>query len=253
MVDWFMETASSGTMLLAIPVAVIAGLVSFFSPCVLPLLPGYVSYATGLSAVDLAEGKASTRRGRMLAGTGLFVLGFSVVFVLMGSAAGALGWFLATHRREFSIVLGVLSIVLGLVFMGAIGFLQREWRIHAVPAVGLGAAPLLGFLFGVGWMPCTGPTLGVISTLAATEGSPGRGALLSAFYALGLGIPFLIAGLAYDRMLGATSWVRRHQVWVMRAGGAMMIAVGILLITGWWDYATTWLQIHLIGSFEVAV
>lgn len=253
MADWFRETALSGSLVLAVPVALVAGLLSFFSPCVLPLLPGYLSYATGLSGADLAAGRASAMRGRMLAGSLLFVLGFTVVFVLLGTASGALGAWLVTSRRELSVVLGVLSILLGLAFMGAVPVLQREWRVHAVPAVGLAAAPVLGFLFGLGWTPCIGPTLGVISTLAATEGSPGRGAALSALYALGLGVPFVLLGVFYERGLGTVAWMRRHQAWVMRAGGAMMIGVGLLLVTGWWDDAVTWMQIQLADWWQVPV
>jgi cytochrome c-type biogenesis protein len=252
--DWFTSTAGSGSLLLAVPVAIVAGLVSFFSPCVIPLLPGYLSYATGLTGADLADASVTRRhRGRLLLGSVLFVLGFSTVFVLIGTASGAAGSWLVTYRRELAVVLGVLSIVMGLAFMGLVPLLQREWRVHSVPAVGLVAAPVLGFLFGLGWTPCISPTLGVITTLSLQEGTAGRGALLSAFYALGLGLPFILAGAAYERMLGAVRWVRRHQVWVMRIGGVMMIGVGVLLITGWWDHAVTWLQGQLVEYNEVAV
>jgi cytochrome c-type biogenesis protein len=247
--DWFSSTAASGSLALAIPVALVAGLVSFFSPCVIPLLPGYLSYATGLSGADLEQ----ARRGRMLAGSVLFVLGFSVVFVVLGTLSGALGAWLVTWQRQITLVLGVLTILLGLVFAGVVPWLQRDWRIHKVPAVGLAAAPLLGLLFGLGWTPCIGPTLGVITTLSINEATAGRGALLSASYALGLGVPFVLAGLAYRRALGAVGWVRRHQVWVVRAGGLMMVAVGVLLVTGWWAEMVTWLQVHLISSFETSV
>lgn len=247
--DWFSTTAASGSLLLAVPVALLAGLVSFFSPCVIPLLPGYLSYATGLSGADLE----SARRGRMLAGAVLFVLGFSAVFVIIGTASGALGSWLVTYRRELNIVLGVLAVLLGLAFAGLVPWFQRDVRVHAVPSVGLAAAPFLGFLFGLGWTPCIGPTLAVISTLSINEGTAGRGALLSGIYALGLGLPFIVAAVAYRRMLGALGWVRRHQVAVMRAGGLMLVAVGILLLTGLWDHFVTWLQINLISDFEVAI
>lgn len=251
--DWFRETALSGSMLLAIPVALIAGLVSFFSPCVIPLLPGYLSYATGLSGADLANGVAGTRRGRMFLGSLLFVLGFTVVFVILGTASGALGAWLVDWSRELAIVLGVLMIVLGLAFAGWLPFLNRDWRIHQVPAVGLAAAPVLGFLFGLGWTPCIGPTLGAITTLAVNEGTAARGGLLSAVYAFGLGIPFILAGLAYEKALSAIAWVRKHQLWVMRAGGLMLVAVGVLLITGWWADAVSWVQIHLVDKSEVSI
>lgn len=253
MADWFQETALSGSLVLAVPVALVAGLVSFFSPCVIPLLPGYLSYATGLSGADLANGVAGTRRGRMFLGSVLFVLGFTTVFVILGTVSGALGTWLVEWERQLAIGLGVVSIVLGLAFAGWLPFLNHEWRVHQVPAVGLAAAPLLGFLFGLGWTPCLGPTLAIINGLAVSEGTAARGAFLSVFYALGLGLPFIVAGLAYEKALSAIGWVRRHQVWVMRAGGVMMIAVGVLLLTGWWAEAVTWLQIHLIGTTETPV
>lgn len=253
MADWFREVTASGSLALAIPIALLAGLVSFFSPCVIPLLPGYLSYATGLSGADLAAGEADRQRGRMLLGSALFVLGFSVVFVALGTLSGALGEWLSTWQRQITVVLGLLTIVLGLAFAGLLPFLQRDWRVHSVPAVGLAAAPFLGVLFGLGWTPCIGPTLGAITTLSYNEATAARGALLSAVYSLGLGLPFLAAGLAYSRMLGAFEVIRRHQVWVMRAGGLMLVAVGVLLVTGWWADLVTWLQIHLITGFEVGV
>ena len=255
--DWFGDTAASGSLVLALPVALLAGLVSFFSPCVIPLLPGYLSYATGLSGADLASGTAGERRGRMLLGSVLFVLGFSVVFVAIGSLSGALGAWLVTWRDTLTLVLGVLTILLGLVFAGVfprlLPGLQRDWRVHSVPAVGLAAAPLLGFLFGLGWTPCIGPTLAAITSLSLNEATAGRGALLSGVYAVGLGVPFIVAGLAYRRALGAVAFVRRHQAWVTRAGGLMLVLVGVLLVTGWWDVAVNWIQVHLVSSSQVSV
>lgn len=228
---WFRDTALDGSLLLAVPVALVAGLVSFFSPCVVPLLPGYLSYTTGLSGADLG----AARRGRMFAGSLLFVLGFSFVFVSFGALFGAVGDWLWQYQRQVTIGLGVFTIVVGIAFLGALPWFQRDWRVHKVPAVGLAAAPLLGVLFGLGWTPCIGPTLSAITSLAVNEGSAERGALLSFVYCLGLGIPFVIAALAYRRMLGTIGWVRRHQQWVTRLGGLMLIAVGVLLVTGWWD------------------
>lgn len=246
--DWFQGTVLSGSLLLALPVAAVAGLVSFFSPCVVPLLPGYLSYATGLSGADLA----SARRGRMVLGSALFVMGFSFVFVALGTLSGALGDFLWEWMRPISIALGVVTIVLGLAFLGLIPFLQRDVRLHKVPAVGLASAPLLGVLFGLGWTPCIGPTLAAVQTLALNEGTAARGALLSLSYSLGLGIPFLVAGLAYRRTLGAIGWVRRHQLWVVRAGGVMLVAVGVLLVTGIWDQWVADLR-GWVGGFKVVV
>ena len=249
MSEWFQDTALSGSLILALPVALLAGLISFFSPCVIPLLPGYLSYATGLSGADLED----ARRSRLVTGAVLFVLGFSLVFVLLGSLTGAAGAWLFTHTRQLNVVLGVLTILLGIAFLGGIGFLQRDWRIHKVPAVGLAAAPLLGFLFGVGWMPCVGPTLAAINVLSVNEATAARGAVLSAVYALGLGLPFILAAGAYRQMIGAFAVVRRHQVLVTRVGGAMMIMVGILLVTGWWDRIVQWLQLQVVQGFTVPV
>lgn len=253
MAEWFQEQVFSGSLALAVPVALIAGLVSFFSPCVIPLLPGYLSYATGLSGADLAGGQAASHRGRMLLGSLLFVLGFSVVFVALGALSGAFGAWLIEWRRTITVVLGLLTIVLGLAFAGLLPLFNREWRVHKVPAVGLGAAPLLGFLFGLGWTPCIGPTLAAISTLSITEANVGRSAVLSAFYAFGLGLPFVLAGLFYHRALGALAFVRRHQQLVMRLGGGMLVLVGLLLVTGYWDQAVGWVQYRFVGSFETSL
>lgn len=249
--EMFQEITASGSLAAALPIAVIAGLVSFFSPCVLPLLPGYLSYATGLSAADLVEGEGQHRRGRMLLGSSLFVLGFSVVFVVMGTLSGAAGAWLFEYRDQITLVMGLLVIVLGLAFAGWLPFFQRDLRIHKVPAVGLGAAPLIGALFGLGWTPCIGPTLTVILNLSLYEASATRGAVLAFAYCLGLGLPFILAGLAYHRMSGTFSFFRRHQLTLMRVGGVMMILVGIALVTGLWNVFVTWLQVNLY--FEVGV
>ncbi|MFI1801788.1 cytochrome c biogenesis CcdA family protein [Streptomyces sp. NPDC020379] len=226
------QTVLSGALLLALPVAVLGGLVSFFSPCVLPLVPGYLSYVTGVSGSDIAEAK----RGRMLAGSLLFVLGFSAVFVSGGAFFGNIGADLQAHQKTISKILGVLTIVMGLAFMGLLSrWGQREFRFHRKPVMGLAGAPLLGAMFGVGWTPCIGPTLASVQLLAFNQGSAGRGALLMFAYCLGLGLPFILAALAFRRALGAFGWVKRHYAWVMRIGGAMLIAVGVLLLTGAWD------------------
>lgn len=226
------ETVSSGALLLAIPIAMLGGLVSFFSPCVLPLVPGYLSYVTGTSGADLAEAK----RGRMVAGASLFVLGFTAVFVSGGALFGYFGLRLQEHKEIISQVLGVATILMGLAFMGILGGLtQRDLRFHRKPAMGLVGAPLLGVLFGVGWAPCVGPTLGAVQALAFNEASAGRGALLTVFYCVGLGLPFIVAAVAFRRVLGAFGWVKRHYVWVMRIGGGMLVVVGVLLLTGVWD------------------
>jgi cytochrome c-type biogenesis protein len=246
-VTWFQSTAGSGSLILAVPVALLAGLVSFLSPCVLPMLPGYLSYATGLSGADLAA--ADVRRSRMLAGSVLFVLGFSVVFVALGVATGSLGFWYADHKVLIDRVLGGFSVLMGLAFIGLVPWLQRDVRFHRVPAVGLVAAPLLGFLFGLGWTPCVGPTLGVIDTLAATSGTAARGGILLACYSLGLGVPFVLAAVLWRRALSALTVIRRHQQWVTRIGGVMLVVVGLALLTGWWDYAVQWLQLHLVDQW----
>ncbi|MFE4171230.1 cytochrome c biogenesis CcdA family protein [Streptomyces sp. NPDC056909] len=226
------ETVYSGALLIALPIALLGGLVSFFSPCVLPLVPGYLSYVTGVSGTDLAE----ARRGRMAVGATLFVVGFTAVFVSGGALFGYFGSTLQEHREILSKVLGGLMIVMGVFFLGLMPWLtQREFRFHRRPVTGLAGAPLLGALFGIGWTPCLGPTISSVNTLAFTEASAGRGAILTVAYCLGLGAPFVIAAVAFRKALGAFDWVKRHYVWVTRIGGAMMIATGLLLLTGAWD------------------
>ncbi|WP_431960847.1 cytochrome c biogenesis CcdA family protein [Actinacidiphila sp. bgisy160] len=238
------QTVFSGALLAAVPIALLGGLVSFFSPCVLPLVPGYLSYVTGVTGTDLAE----ARRGRMLAGASLFVLGFTAVFVSGGALFGNFGWTLQEHKTVITKVLGALTIVMGLAFMGLVGGItQREFRFHRRPAMGLVGAPLLGLLFGIGWTPCIGPTLAAVNTLAFNEASAGRGALLTVFYCLGLGLPFIVAAIAFRRALGAFGWVKRHYVWVMRIGGGMLVAVGLLLVTGVWDHIVYQMQIWSSG------
>lgn len=243
------QTVLTGALLAAIPIAMFAGLISFFSPCVLPLVPGYLSYVTGMTGTDLGE----ARRGRMLAGASLFVLGFSAVFVSGGALFGNFGQTLLVHKDVLTKVFGALTIVLGLAFMGFVGGMtQREFRFHTRPAVGLAGAPLLGVLFGLGWTPCVGPTLGAVNFLAFNDASAGRGALLMTFYCAGLGVPFIVAAIAFRRTLGAFAWVKRHYAWVVRIGGGMLVAVGVLLVTGVWDHITYQMQIWS-SSFTTGV
>jgi cytochrome c-type biogenesis protein len=244
------ETAVGGSMALALPVALLAGLVSFFSPCVVPLLPGYLSYATGLGAAEVVEG--SSRRARMLAGTSLFVLGFAAVFVMTGVVAGAAGQLLAAYREVITRVLGVVIIMLGLIFAGVLKIGQRDLRLHRIPAVGVAAAPVVGVVFALGWTPCLSPTLGVVVNLGFNEGTAARGGLLGFVYALGLGIPFVLAGLAFTRMASAVAFLRERQQLVMRIGGVLLIIVGLLLVTGTWN-AVTALMRQWASTFETVI
>jgi cytochrome c-type biogenesis protein len=225
-------TVLNGALLVALPVALLGGLVSFFSPCVLPLVPGYLSYVTGVTGTDLAE----ARRGRMVAGASLFVLGFTAVFVSSGALFGYFGDTLQDNKGVLSKVLGSLMILMGVFFMGLMPWMtQREFRFHRRPVAGLAGAPLLGALFGIGWTPCIGPTLASVLALSSQQSSAGRGAILTVAYCLGLGVPFVLAAVAFRKALGAFGWVKRHYVWVMRIGGTMMIVTGLLLLTGAWD------------------
>ena len=275
------EVVTSGSLIIAIPLAVLAGLVSFASPCVLPLVPGYLSYVTGLTGAELAEmrspasavpaGAASGRpapttsaalgvpagtssalpmRHRVVLGTLGFIAGFSAVFVSYGALFGGLGAQLLTHQDVITRVLGVVVIVLGLGFLGLVPSLQREARWHHRPARGIWGAPLLGALFGLGWTPCIGPTLAAVQSLAFTEGSALRGALLSVAYCIGLGLPFLVIGLAMERGLGALAWARRHTRVIQWVGGLSLILLGVLMVTGLWGSMTIALR-GWISGFEV--
>lgn len=231
---WF-QAGLGGSMALAIPISLLVGVISFFSPCVVPLLPGYLSYATGLGAAEILEG--TKHRSRMLLGSSLFVLGFAFVFVTTGVLLGTVGRFVLDYRGIISPALGVVSIVLGLIFMGAIGLGKKSVRIHRVPRAGIAAAPLLGVVFGFGWTPCIGPSLSVVLSLALNEGSAVRGGILAFVFALGMGIPFIVAGLFFTKMARAVDLLRRHQGFIMKLGGLAMILTGLLLVTGLWDTA----------------
>jgi cytochrome c-type biogenesis protein len=244
------DVVTSGSLLLALPIAFLAGIIAFVSPCVLPLAPGYISYVTGLTGAELGDQGRS--RGRVLLGSILFVLGFSIVFVSYGVLFGSIGARLLEYQSVIDRVLGVLLIVMGLAFMGLIPALQRERRMHMIPKWGVAGAPLLGLLFGLGWSPCIGPTLAAVQTLAFTEASAARGALLSFIYCLGLGLPFVLLGLAFSRSMRAIGWVKSHYALVMRVGGAMLIVLGLLMVFGFWNDFNIWLRVSFSG-FETAL
>jgi cytochrome c-type biogenesis protein len=290
----------SGPLLFAVPVAAAAGAVTFLSPCVLPLVPGYLSYVTGMSGVEAQQaggtgaagiggnpapgggtapgpaGVAVTTvapstpatttvapttpasaarppRHRAVLGTLLFVLGFTAVFASVGVAFGGLGALLERHSVVLTQVFGVLTIVLGLLFAGVFDRIPVTGRIlrpSIRPRAGLAGAPVLGVLFGLSWTPCVGPTLTFVLTLSMTSGTAVRGAILTFAYGLGLGIPFLIVALAFERGVTAFGFARRHARAFSVAGGAMLVAVGILEVTGAWSSALLWLKTHWISSYQ---
>ncbi|WP_022873394.1 cytochrome c biogenesis CcdA family protein [Nesterenkonia alba] len=228
----FAEIIFDGHFLIAAPVALLAGLVSFLSPCVLPLVPGYLGYVTGLSGVELTERSTS----RMVLGAGLFVLGFSIIFVLIGAVFTYATTWLRFEGGWVTQVLGVVVVFMGLIFLGAFRFFQREAKIHRRPPDGLLGAPILGATFGIGWAPCIGPTLAAV--LALVYGAePERGALLVFIYCLGLGLPFILISLGLQRGMRAVNFFVKHKTAVMRTGGGVLIAVGLLMVTGIWN---TW-------------
>ncbi|WP_305787786.1 cytochrome c biogenesis CcdA family protein [Symbioplanes lichenis] len=240
--DTFADVAGSGPLLLAVLVAAVAGLVSFLSPCVLPLVPGYLSYVTGLAGSDLDARQQTRVKGRILAGTGLFVLGFAIVFTLTTTLVANIGKTLLVHKNTLNIVLGILIIILGLAFLGFVPGMQRELRITKLPNAGLIGAPIFGAIFALSWMPCVGPTLGVVLGLATRAGETDRAVVLALAYSLGLGVPFVLFGLFFRRLLGLFKAVRRNSRWVTRIGGALLILVGVTLVTGGWDSFLIWLQ-----------
>jgi cytochrome c-type biogenesis protein len=225
-------TITDAPLLAAAGVAVLVGLVGFLSPCVLPLVPGYLSYVAGLSGMD--DRKTSQRR--MVVGALLFVAGFAVVFVAEEVVFGELGNAIRDHVLLIERVLGAVTIVMGVVFLGGFGFMQREFRLHRRPSAGLLGAPLLGFVFGLAWTPCQTPTLAAVNTLAFSQASADKGAFLQLCYCLGLGIPFVLVALGIGWVSGALGFVRRHMGVVSRVGGLVLIVIGVLLVTGQWEH-----------------
>ncbi|MEO6988308.1 MAG: cytochrome c biogenesis protein CcdA [Aquihabitans sp.] len=250
------DQVADSSLLIAAPIALAAGVVSFLSPCVLPLVPAYLSYVTGLSAADLqGEGTADSRDTirRVIIGTLGFVLGTAVVFVSFGALFGSFGDALHRHALGLSQIFGVVTIVLGLLFAGAfsrVNLFNRDVRIHRLPGKGLVAAPLLGITFALGWTPCIGPTLGVVLGLAASsnQASAARGATLALIYCLGLGIPLVITGLAFNRAMSAFDVVKRNYKWIMVGSGAMLVLLGVLQVTGVWNEWMNLLQTRFGGA-----
>jgi cytochrome c-type biogenesis protein len=258
--ETFADLVTDGPLLVAAAVAALVGLISFASPCVLPLVPGYLSYVTGLvgsgarttTAAPVPAGGGATAtavrtderapRGRMVLGAVLFVLGFSVVFIAFATAFGGLGRLVLQYARTVDIVFGLVTVVIGLAFLGWLPLLQRTKKLSVRPAAGLAGAPLLGIVFGIGWTPCLGPTLGAVYSLAVSEASAGRGALLGVAYCLGLGVPFVLVALGARWAVGATAFLRRHAAAVTRIGGAVLVLIGLLLLTGAWAELMRWLQ-----------
>jgi cytochrome c-type biogenesis protein len=238
------EIILGGSLFAAIPMALLAGIVSFISPCVLPLVPGYLGFVSGLS----------NQRGRMILGAILFVLGFSVVFVSFGALFGGIGAVvygsgLAWVQR----VLGVFVILLGFVLIGQFSFMQKTIKMNVSSKLGLIGAPLLGVAFGLGWTPCIGPTLAAVLTLAADAASPGRGAILAFVYALGIGLPFIAIAAGLGWATKSVGFVKKHIRGFNIAGGVLLIALGVMLVLGIWNGFAAWIQLEVFGYFKLAI
>jgi cytochrome c-type biogenesis protein len=268
--ETFSGLVNDGPLLVAAGVAALVGLISFASPCVLPLVPGYLSYVAGLVGTPAARpvpgpsgtGGTATAvraevapRSRMVLGAVLFVLGFSAVFITFATAFGGLGRLMLQHTDVLNRVFGVVTVLVGLGFLGWLPLLQRTTRLSARPAAGLSGAPLLGVVFGLGWTPCLGPTLAAVYSLALSEATATRGAVLGLAYCLGLGIPFVLVALGARWAVGATDVLRRHARTVTRIGGVVLVLVGLLLLTGAWTELMGWLRSWLAttGLGESAV
>lgn len=277
----FSATVLSGSLWVAIAVAAAAGIVAFVSPCVLPVVPGYLGYVSGLAGGDgqgastravgpLAGGGgkgkggakadraalSAARRvagsGRMALGAVLFVAGFAAVFVVLGGFVGAFGHLLQAHAVWVNRISGALVIAMGLIFLGVIPGLSGEKRIRTLPDAGLWGAPLMGMVFGFSWTPCIGPTYAAVLALSLDGASPLRGAILALAYSLGLGIPFVLFALLFQKALGASRFLARHRRTISVLSGALLIVIGVLLLTGQWSAWMMQIQSSL-GTFETVV
>ncbi len=241
------ELVVGGNLLVAIPIALLAGLISFASPCVLPLVPGYLAYVGGFTSTP-----EKGQRGRLLLGVALFILGFSIVFISFGVLFGTFGLLLRPWEGLITRIAGVVVILMGLVFIGQVTVLQRTIKPGWKVATGLGGAPLLGMVFALGWTPCLGPTLIAVNSIVLDNGDPARGAILALAYCLGLGIPFLLVALGLGWVTGWVAWLKRHIRIVNIAGGALLILIGLLMVTGLWKLFTGSLA-GVIGGFVTPV
>ncbi len=238
------EIILSGSLLAAIPMALLAGIVSFISPCVLPLVPGYLGFVSGLS----------NQRGRMILGAVLFVLGFSVVFVSFGALFGGIGAVVYGNGLAWvQRVLGAFVILLGFVLIGQFSFMQKTIKMNVSSKLGLIGAPLLGVAFGLGWTPCIGPTLAAVLTLAADAASPARGAILAFVYALGIGLPFIAIAAGFGWATKSVGFVKKHIRSFNIAGGVLLIALGVMLVLGIWNGFAAWIQLEVFGYFKLAL
>lgn len=249
------ETIASGGLIVAALIAVAAGLVSFLSPCVLPLIPGYLAYVSGIAgapstAAANPKSAGKRERRRMVVGATLFVAGFTVVFVtllMLSGVVGASTWFL-DWQDVILRIMGIVVILMGLVFMGVFTKMQRTTRLNLSPRVGLAGAPFLGVVFAIGWAPCLGPTIGTVGLLAMQQGSAPRAAVLAVLYSLGLGIPFILAAFGFGWMTQTMNFFKRHMRAVNIVGGGLLILIGVLMVTGIWSLIMFELQ-AVIGGY----
>ncbi|MBG6106400.1 cytochrome c biogenesis CcdA family protein [Frigoribacterium sp. CG_9.8] len=242
-----------GNLALALPIALLAGLVAFASPCVLPLVPGYLAYIGGFAGSAEKNIRGARQRGRLLTGVALFVLGFSVVFIALNVVAAAAGALLIPWLGLITRIAGGLLILMGLVFIGQFTFLQRDFKPQWRTTTGLAGAPLLGIVFGLGWAPCIGPTLAAVLSFSMGSGNAWRGVLLGVVYCIGLGIPFLLVALGLNWVTGSVAWLKRHIRVINIAGGSFLILIGLLMVSGIWQILINQLQGAVIGNFVPAL